>query len=156
MTAPAPVVSDKARKVKAINSGTVIDHIPGGLGLKVLNLLNLNSRTVKSPLSLLMAVPSVKLGMKDILKVEDRELAPEEVNLIALIAPKASICIIREGELVQKFPVTVPDRIHAPFRCPNRSCITNSLTKQGGQEPVSPEYQVMQREPSSVAAIRFS
>ena len=47
--------------------------------------------TRTTPVSLVMNVPSDKLGRKDVLKVEDRELNQEELDRLALIAPTASI-----------------------------------------------------------------
>ena len=44
------------RRVTAIRNGTVIDHIPAGGGLQVLELLNIGQGT-SVPLSLVMHVP---------------------------------------------------------------------------------------------------
>ena len=74
------------RRVTAIKNGTVIDHIPSGQALKVLELLNLSGDT-SVPVSLVMNVPSKKMGGKDIIKVEDRELTQSELDRLALVAP---------------------------------------------------------------------
>ena len=67
------------RRVTAIQNGTVIDHIPAGSSLSVLGMLGLlDSRS--TPISLVMNVPSKKLGRKDVIKVEDRELTQEELE----------------------------------------------------------------------------
>ena len=58
------------RRVTAIKNGTVIDHIPSGQALKVLELLSLSTDT-SVPVSLVMNVPSKKMGAKDIIKVEE-------------------------------------------------------------------------------------
>ena len=49
-----------------------------------------------------MNVPSSQMGNKDIVKIEGRELAPKEVDKIALIAPQATINIVRDYEIVEK------------------------------------------------------
>ena len=67
------------RRVTAICNGTVIDHIPGGQALQVLRMLRLESG-ISNPISLVMNVPSDKLGRKDVLKIEERELVQEEYN----------------------------------------------------------------------------
>ncbi len=82
------------RRVTAINNGTVIDHIPAGAALGVLRMLGIGGERA-SPISLVMNVPSSKHGRKDIIKVEDRELTQPELDRLALIAPHASVAIIR-------------------------------------------------------------
>ncbi|GIR76703.1 MAG: hypothetical protein CM15mP78_14020 [Candidatus Poseidoniales archaeon] len=72
--------------VTAIRNGTVIDHIPAGQAMRVLEMLGINKGT-SVPVSLVMNVPSKKMGTKDIIKVEDRELNQDELNRLALVAP---------------------------------------------------------------------
>jgi aspartate carbamoyltransferase regulatory subunit len=73
-----------------------------------------------------MNVESGKLGKKDIVKVEDRELKEEEVNRIALIAPDATINIIRDFLVIEKHHVDLPDQIMGVVRCQNPNCISNT------------------------------
>ena len=68
------------RRVTAIRNGTVIDHIPNGQALRVLEMLGISGST-SVPVSLVMNVPSKKMGSKDIIKVEDRELNQSELDL---------------------------------------------------------------------------
>lgn len=49
-----------------------------------------------------MNVSSKEIGRKDIVKIENRELNHEELDQIALIAPKASVNIIRDYKPVKK------------------------------------------------------
>ncbi|KAA0007823.1 MAG: aspartate carbamoyltransferase regulatory subunit, partial [Thermoplasmata archaeon] len=72
----------KELKIPLIKEGTVIDHITAGNAVKVLHILGIPERT-KSVVSVAMNVKS-KIGKKDIVKVENRELDPKEVNKIAL------------------------------------------------------------------------
>ena len=67
----------------------------------------------------------VALGKKGIIKVESRELTPQEVNKIALIAPRATLNIIKDFEVVEKRRVEVPDRVEGIVRCFNPNCVTN-------------------------------
>ena len=93
------------RRVTAIRNGTVIDHIPSGQSLKVLELLNI-ARDTSVPVSLVMNVPSKKMGSKDIVKVEDRELTQTELDRLALVAPDSSIAIIRAYTVAEKLEVS--------------------------------------------------
>ena len=115
----------KGLKVKPINNGTVIDHIAGGQALNVLKILGIYG-TTDTTLSVVMNVDSRKLGKKDIVKVEDRELLEQEVNRIALIAPAASINIIRDCKIIAKRKVDLPDEIVGVVRCQNPNCISNT------------------------------
>jgi aspartate carbamoyltransferase regulatory subunit len=112
-------------RVKPIKNGTVIDHIAGGQALNVLKILGI-SGTTDATVSVVMNVESKKLHKKDIVKVEDRELKEEEVNRIALIAPAATINIIRDYSVIEKRTVDLPDEIVGVVRCQNPSCISNT------------------------------
>ena len=112
-------------RVKPINNGTVIDHIAGGQALNVLKILGI-SGTTGATVSVVMNVESKKLGKKDIVKVEARELPEEELIRIAPIAPAASINIIRNCKVIEKRPVDLPDEIVGVVRCQNPNCISNT------------------------------
>lgn len=127
-------------KIPLIKEGTVIDHITAGQSVKVLHILGIPEKTLDSIVSVVMNVNS-KIGKKDIVKVENRELKPEEVNKIALIAPKATINIIRDYEVTKKFKVHLPDEIIGIVRCPNPSCVSNTA------EPVKSRFKVISRDP---------
>ena len=115
---------EKELKVVPIKNGTVIDHITAGQALNVLKILEINART-DTVVSVVMNVRSKKMGRKDIVKVEDRELKPEEVDKIALIAPNATINIIRDSEVIEKHKVYLPESIEGIIRCANPNCISN-------------------------------
>ena len=78
------------RRVTAICNGTVVDHIPSGRAIQVLKMLSLDIGR-SNPISLVMNVPSAKLGRKDVLKIEDRELSQEELDRLALLAQQQAL-----------------------------------------------------------------
>jgi len=127
-------------RVKPIKNGTVIDHIAGGQALNVLKILGI-SGTTEATVSVVMNVDSGKLSKKDIVKVEDRELKEEEVNRIALIAPDATINIIRDFLVIEKHLVDLPDLIIGVVRCQNPSCISNT------EEPIKSRMLVKTKNP---------
>jgi aspartate carbamoyltransferase regulatory subunit len=130
----------KELKVTPIRNGTVIDHITSGMALKVLKILSI-TEDINSTVSVVMHVPSKHLGWKDIVKVEDRELSPREVDKIALLAPDATINIIRNYSVAEKYRVHVPEVVRGILRCSNPNCITNS------REPVETEFLVKSKNP---------
>jgi len=125
--------------VRKIRNGTVIDHIPAGQALNVLKIIGVKGDSI---IAIVMNVESKKIGKKDIVKIENKELSMDELNRIALIAPTATINIIREYEVVEKKKVTIPDKIINIFKCPNPNCITNQP-----REPIKPVFKLISRRP---------
>jgi aspartate carbamoyltransferase regulatory subunit len=107
----------------------------------VLRILGVKELDKDSTVSVALHVRSQKLGWKDIVKVENMELSPRKVNAIALVAPTATISIIRDFKVQEKRAVDLPDRVLGVVRCPNPNCITNQ------SEPVESEFEVARRRP---------
>jgi aspartate carbamoyltransferase regulatory subunit len=122
-------------RVKPIVNGTVIDHIAAGQALNVLKILGINASS-KYVVSVLMNVPSGEMKGKDVVKIENREIDPEELDSIALIAPRATINIIRNYEVVGKHRVDPPNEVSGLVRCGNPNCISNT------NEPVTSRFTV--------------
>lgn len=126
--------------VRKIKDGTVIDHITPGFALDVLKILGINGKAGEA-VTAAVNVESKRQQRKDIVKIQDRELKPSEVDKIALIAPNATINIIRNYDVTSKKAVQLPQIIRGTLRCDNPSCISNA------REPVEPQFGVDQREP---------
>ena len=131
-------------KIKAIENGTVIDHITANGALHILKILDLPSPDVKN-VTIAMNVSSKVIGRKDILKIENRELASEEINQIALIAPKATINIIRDYKPIMKEKIILPNKIKGIIKCTNSKCITNNAN-----EPIIPKFHVIEKNPPAI------
>jgi aspartate carbamoyltransferase regulatory subunit len=112
----------KDLKVTPIKNGTVIDHIKKGMALKVLRILKVTGAE-EYTISVALNVASKASGKKDIVKIEDREIQPHELDKIALIAPNATINIIRDYKVVKKHKVKLPDTIAGVVRCANPNCV---------------------------------
>ncbi len=132
------------RRVAAIRDGTVIDHVPAGISMMVLKMLEIDGRR-SNPVSLLMNVPSDKLGMKDIIKIEDRELSQHDLDRLALIAGEASVSIIRNFEVSGKRTIRMPDEFVNVASCAFTNCITFS-----GKEPLTHRLRVISRDPTEI------
>ena len=115
--------SKKELIVTKIKNGTVIDHIPAGRALEVLKILKINKQ---DRIALVMNVESKKMGKKDIIKIENKEVDEKEANLITLIAPTATINIIRDYEVVEKKKLKIPEVVKGVLKCTNLTCITNN------------------------------
>ncbi len=134
-------------KIQKIKNGTVVDHLPAGTALTVLHILGID-KGYKNSVSVVMNVSSKSLGMKDVVKVEDRILRPEETDKLSLIAPKATVNIIRDYKVSGKSKVTIPREIVGVVKCGNPSCITNK------REPVTPVF-VVEKEAPIVLRCKF-
>ncbi len=132
------------RRVTAIRNGTVVDHIPSGYAMQVIRILRINTDRA-TPVSLVMNVPSDKLGRKDVLKIEDRELDQEDLDRLALIAPAASIAIIRNHAVAEKMRVELRDNLVNIAKCSFPNCITKS-----NREPLPQRMKVVSREPLEI------
>jgi len=127
---------ERELRVSKIRNGTVIDHITAGQALNVFAILGIDGSGGEE-VSVGMNVPSDRLGRKDIVKIEGRELNQDEVDVLSLIAPAASINIVREFEVIEKSRVTRPAYVSGVLSCPNANCIST----QG--EPVESRFEVL-------------
>lgn len=128
-------MSEHELRVSKIKDGTVIDHISSGYALEVIKILGITGRE-KRVMTIAINVPSKRLGVKDIVKIEDRVLDSEEVNKIALVAPHATINIVHNYVVAEKLPVELPKTIKGLVKCTNPTCISNS------NEPVRAKFYV--------------
>jgi aspartate carbamoyltransferase regulatory subunit len=119
------MAEEKELRVQKIKEGTVIDHISAGGSLSVLKILGIMGRE-DNIVSIVMNVSSHSLGKKDIVKVEGRELNPEELDKIALVAPRSTINIVRNYVVVEKQKPRLPKMIKGIVKCANVTCISNS------------------------------
>ena len=108
--------------IDAIANGIVIDHITAGRGMKLYELLGLED--LDCSVALIKNVHSEKLGKKDIIKI-DADI-PVDFQVIGYVDPGATLNIIREGKLVSKQTVEMPDRLVGVIRCYNPRCITST------------------------------
>jgi aspartate carbamoyltransferase regulatory subunit len=120
--APGGEERPRSIKISAMREGTVIDHLVAMTALKVLDILGI---TFPGAVTVGLNLESRKAGQKDIIKIENREVTPEEVAKIALISPRATFSIIRDFKVVDKFKPELPETIDNLIRCPNPSCITS-------------------------------
>ncbi len=107
--------------VDSIRDGIVIDHIAAGCGMKLYRLLGLEN--LDAPVAMINNVVSAKLGRKDIIKVDAR--IHVNFDVIGYVDPGATVNIIRNGELVEKKQIGMPEKLVNVIRCKNPRCITS-------------------------------
>jgi aspartate carbamoyltransferase regulatory subunit len=113
----------KSLNVSAIADGTVIDHIPAEHTFKVAAILNLP--LFREVVSIASNLDSGTMGKKGLIKVGGLSLRERDVHKIALVAPDATVNIIKDFKVIKKFKVSVPDELDDIVKCFNPHCITN-------------------------------
>jgi len=117
---PSTGSASRVRQVEAIANGTVVDHIPPAVTLKVAQLLaGINDQVFVG-----MNLRSGRSGRKGVVKIANRELDQRMTSCLALLAPEATVSIIRGYEVAEKFPVPVPERFVGIAKCANPNCVT--------------------------------
>ena len=119
-TEPSTGTSTRIRHVEAISNGTVVDHIPATATLKVAQLLTGSEDQVFVGMNL----RSARSGRKGVVKVAGRELDQRTLSCLALLAPGATVSIIRNYEVAEKVMVPVPERFEGIAKCANPNCVT--------------------------------
>jgi aspartate carbamoyltransferase regulatory subunit len=129
-------VMEKTLPVSAIRKGTVIDHIAAGKALKIVKLLKLSTDHLQVTLGL--NLPSSQYDYKDLIKVEEMILSKEAASQVAILSPQATINLIDNYEVYEKFNVSLPECIRGILRCSNTLCVSN-------HEPIESVIHVKQR-----------
>lgn len=130
--------------VAAIQNGTVIDHIPSNKLFQVVRLLHLEDQNIQSQVMIGYNLPSNKMGNKSIIKIADKFFTDAELNILSVVAPNVTLCIIRDYEVVEKRRVTLPMEIVGIVKCANPKCITNNEPMPTHFHVVNPENSVIQ------------
>ncbi|MBR6935468.1 MAG: aspartate carbamoyltransferase regulatory subunit [Clostridia bacterium] len=107
--------------VDSIQNGIVIDHITAGQGMRLYELLGLDGLDVS--VALIKNVVSKKMGRKDIIKI-DADI-PVNVDIIGFVDPGATVNFIKNGELVDKKAIEMPEILTNVLKCKNPRCISS-------------------------------
>jgi aspartate carbamoyltransferase regulatory subunit len=113
--------------IAKIQKGIVIDHIPAGKAFLIAQVLGLNALARKTGDIIVIGInfESPSITRKDIIKVENLSLSRDMLNVVALIAPFATISRIDKEEVIEKHKVETPSQVGDIVICPDRFCITN-------------------------------
>jgi len=116
-------LSDRQLLVSKIENGIVIDHIPAGRAFQVLRLLKLpaDARAL-----IAQNVVSGSMGSKDLIKIEGTYLTSSEIDVIAFVAPDATLNIISDWQVKEKRSISIQETLEGTFNCPNTLCPTNA------------------------------
>ena len=108
--------------IDAIENGYVIDHIPAGKGMRVYEILDLDKLSCQ--VAIITNAKSNKSGAKDIIKIN--ELIDLNLDVVAFIAPDATVNVIENSKRIEKKKLSLPERLTDVIKCPNPRCICNN------------------------------
>lgn len=107
--------------IDSIKNGIVIDHIGAKKGMEIYEALKL--KDLDCAVAIITNAKSEKKGRKDIIKIDqDIDI---DMEVIGFIEPNATINIVKNNQLVDKYNVTLPEKIVNIAKCQNPRCITS-------------------------------
>ncbi len=109
-------------KIDSIINGIVIDHITAGRGMTIYSLLKLDN--LDCSVALIKNATSKKMGRKDIIKIDsDIRL---NLDILGYIDPGVTVNVIKDGVLVDKKQIELPEQLVNVIKCHNPRCITTT------------------------------
>jgi aspartate carbamoyltransferase regulatory subunit len=109
-------------RIERITNGIVLDHIVAGVGIDILNLFPKD--LLKTKVDYASFVESPSMGQKDIIKIENLDVASDVLTKMAILSPNMTIAIIRDGGVHQKFKPEIPEVVEGVLTCKNPKCVT--------------------------------
>ena len=107
--------------IDSIRNGYVIDHITAGRGMQIYQLLQLDK--LDCPVAIIQNAVSTKMGRKDIIKVDS--VFDIDLDIIGFVDPGITVDVIKDGKLVEKKRISLPERLVNVIKCKNPRCITS-------------------------------
>ena len=105
-----------------IKDGIVLDHITAGRGMEIYKILGLDK--LDCTVAMIKNADSVKKGKKNIIKVG--QVIDLDFDVLGYIDPGITVNLIRDGELVKRDHLTLPERVRGIIKCKNPRCITST------------------------------
>ncbi len=110
-------------RLMPISNGTVLDHLPVGAALKIIEILGLDRP--RDTVTVAINTESRRMGRKDLVFIEGKALSKEEIEKIALIAAGGTINIIKGKGIKKKEKIMLPKQASGLIKCMNPKCISN-------------------------------
>ena len=108
--------------VDTIKNGIVIDHITAGLGMKIYSLLKLDD--LDCQVALIKNAPSKVMGKKDIIKID--AAIDLKTDVLGYVDPDVTVNIIKDGNIIEKKQIALPEKLENVIKCRNPRCITTT------------------------------
>ncbi len=109
-------------RIDEITNGIVLDHIKAGNSMKIYKYLNLDK--LDCTVALIRNVKSVKMGRKDIVKIDS--LIDIYLDVLGYIDAGITVNVIENGEIARKHKLSLPEKLTNVLICKNPRCITTT------------------------------
>ena len=119
-----------------IRDGIVLDHITAGNGIRIYDILGLGK--LDCTVAMIKNADSSKMGKKDIIKVG--QVIDLDFAVLGYIDPGITVNIIRDGKLLKREHLSLPERVTGIIKCKNPRCITSS------EQELEQEFRLTDRE----------
>lgn len=108
--------------IDSIKNGIVLDHIRAGQSMELYRILRLSE--LDCPVAIIKNAQSGKMGKKDIIKIDAQ--IEVDLDVLGYVDPGITVNIIKDGRLVEKRHVELPEIVRGVIRCKNPRCITSA------------------------------
>ncbi|NLL56680.1 MAG: aspartate carbamoyltransferase regulatory subunit [Clostridiales bacterium] len=108
--------------ITPIKDGIVLDHIKAGNAMEIYNILNLGE--LECSVAIIKNADSVKMGKKDVLKID--KMIDIDLNILAFIDAGITVNIIKDGKLLKRRHLELPEIVKNVLKCKNPRCITST------------------------------
>ena len=106
--------------IDSINNGIVIDHIQAGKSMEIYKYLGLEN--LDCSVAIIKNVKSKKTGKKDIIKIDnDMDI---NMDILGYIDTNITVNIIKDGKIIKKTHMELPEKLVNIIKCKNPRCIT--------------------------------
>ena len=107
--------------VGALREGFVLDHIKAGKAMTIYHDLKLDK--LDCTVAIIKNARSEAMGLKDIIKIDDE--IDIDLDVVGFVDPGTTVNIIKDGVVVEKKRLELPERLVNVIRCKNPRCITS-------------------------------
>ena len=108
--------------IDGVSNGIVLDHIKAGQSMIVYDYLKLWK--LDCCVALIQNCQSPKMGRKDIVKID--ELIDIDLDVLGYIDPDITVNYVKDGKLLKKKHLTLPETLTNVIKCKNPRCITST------------------------------
>jgi len=107
--------------IDGVSTGIILDHITAGKSMELYKLLKLDK--LNCSVAVIQNASSTKYGKKDIIKIDaEMEL---DFDVLGYIDPNITINIVKNGKMVKKEHLEMPEILNNVIKCKNPRCITS-------------------------------
>lgn len=107
--------------IDSIKNGIVLDHIEAGKSMDIYNILDLSK--LDCQVAIIKNASSRKERHKDIIKIDS--LIDINLDVLGYIDPGITVNIVKDGQIVEKRHLSLPDEVRDVLKCKNPRCITS-------------------------------